>query len=57
MKYFLKILFILREREQEQVRERESEHEWWGGEEGEGEADSLMIREPDTGLCLKTLGS
>ena len=37
----------------EKVRERESTN----GVEGEGETDSLLSREPDVGLNLRTLGS
>ena len=46
---FFKILFMyLRERKKQQSR---------GWAEGEGEADSLLSREPDSGLNPKTLGS
>jgi len=34
--------------------ERESEHQW--GAEGEGETDSLLSREPHTGLDSRTMG-
>ena len=36
---------------------QEREHEWRGGAEGEGEADSLLQREPKVGLHPETLGS
>ena len=43
------------------MRENESahvkEHEPEGGAEREGEADSLLSREPDVGLDPRTLGS
>ena len=29
---------------------RDRENEWWGAAEGEGEADSPLIRKPDRGL-------
>jgi len=35
----------------------EREHTSGGGAEREGEADSLLSREPDTGLEPRTLGS
>ena len=34
---------------------REREHQWWGGAEGEREADSPLSREPDAGLHPRTL--
>jgi len=33
------------------------EYEWWGGAEGEGEADSLLGKEHNVGLDPRTLGS
>ena len=39
------------------LRERESTHKWWGGAEGEGEADSWLGREIDVGLNSRTLES
>ena len=47
---FLKILFM---RERECV--RETDFKQWGG--AEGEADSPLSREPDSGLNSRTLGS
>ena len=41
----------------ERDREREKEQEWWGRTEGEGEADSLLRREPNVGLDPRTPGS
>ena len=32
-------------------------HEWRGGAEGEEQADSMLSREPDVGLHLRTLRS
>ena len=37
--------------------ERRKEHKQGGGAEAEEEADSLLSREPDVGLHLRTLGS
>jgi len=50
--FFLEILFIY-------LRERETgtEHEQGKEVEGEGEAHSLLSREPDAGLDPRTLGS
>ena len=45
---FLRILFIYL---------FEREHKWGAGTEGEGEADSLLSREPDAGLDPGTPGS
>ena len=39
----------------ENERERASEHKWQEG--AEGEVDSLLSREPDTGLHPRILGS
>ena len=39
------------------LREREREHKQEGGRDGEGEAESLLNRNPDMGLNPRTLGS
>ena len=44
--YFLRFYLF------ERVREQDSEHEVQRGAEGEGEADSLLSKEPDTELGL-----
>ena len=57
--YFLKIFkkFIYL-RDSERMRVSMGGHEQGGGAEGEGEADSLLSREPDTaGLDSRTPGS
>ena len=36
-------------------RKRERKNKLWGGAEGEGEADSLLSREPDIVLDPRTL--
>ena len=52
LNFLKKILFIF-------LRESEKEHEWGGEAKGdrEGEADSLLSREPDLCLHPGTLGS
>ena len=52
-KIFKKILFIFFEGENMHKREQEQ----WGGAGGEGETDSLLSTEPDSGLDPRTLGS
>ena len=37
--------------------QRDREYAWRGGANGEGEANSLLSTEPDTGLSPRTLGS
>ena len=57
--FFLILLFkrILCFWERQRANKQEREHEWRGGAEGEGEADSLLQREPKVGLHPETLGS
>ena len=45
------------ENKRERVLERASVQEQKGEAEGEGEADSLLSREPGAGLDTRTLGS
>ena len=52
--FFLRFYLLIPEREKE--RERES-RQWWGGAEEEGQEDSELKAEPDTGLSLKTIRS
>ena len=55
--FLLRFYSFERERERARASEQASRGEYKPRREAEGEADSLLSREPDAGLDLRTLGS